>query len=192
MPTHSENAKHSCLKLICHFLPRLALLIGLSAATATSAAPLATDSVGYIAGELNVSGGSAGYSIPIAVPPGVAGMEPLLSLNYNSQSGNGLLGIGWNLSGISLVHRCGSTLVQDGKNRQVKLGSSDNYCIDGKRLIPVNGTNGADGTEYRTEVEGFSKVISYGSAGNGPAWFKKISREDKQGHALLKKASFIS
>src|SRR4029450_9434336 len=31
---------------------------------------------------------------------------------------------------------------------------------------------GADGAEYRTERESFSKVISYGAAGNGPAWFK--------------------
>jgi len=177
MPTHTT--KPSCLMNALSRTKKAAgvMLTGLSLSalsisSVVHAEPLATDAVGYIAGELDVSGGAASYSIPLAVPPGVAGMEPLLSINYSSQSGNGLLGLGWNLSGISLVHRCGSTLAQDGKNRAVKLDSQDNYCIDGKRLIPISGANGADGTEYRTEIDGFSKVVSYGVAGNGPAWFK--------------------
>jgi hypothetical protein len=36
----------------------------------------------------------------------------------------------------------------------------------------IGGAYGADGAEYRTERESFTKVISYGTAGNGPAWFK--------------------
>ena len=38
--------------------------------------------------------------------------------------------------------------------------------------MPISGTNGADGTEYRTQLEEFSKVFSYGVAGTGPAWFR--------------------
>jgi len=38
--------------------------------------------------------------------------------------------------------------------------------------ISTRGTYGADGTEYRTEVESFSKVVSRGTAGTGPAWFE--------------------
>lgn len=144
---------------------------GVLAASAVSA-NANTGPVGYVAGELNVSNGAANYSIPVAVPPGVAGMEPTLSLDYSSQGGPGLMGYGWNVGGVSAIQRCGSTLLQDGKNEKVKYTTADNYCLDGQRLIAVSGVNGGNGTVYRTELDGFSKVVSYGTAGAGPAQFK--------------------
>lgn len=42
--------------------------------------------------------GSFLYTIPIEVPPGLAGMEPALTLDYNSSQGNGWVGVGWDLS----------------------------------------------------------------------------------------------
>jgi hypothetical protein len=116
--------------------------------------------------------GAASYTIPIQVPPGIAGVEPKLAFAYNSQAGNGLLGVGWSLDGLSAIHRCGRTIVQDGLNVGVSYDANDRYCLDGQRLVAISGTYGADGTEYRTERESFTKVISYGVAGNGPAWFK--------------------
>jgi len=128
---------------------------------------------GYTPGELSVSpGGAANYSIPIAVPPGVAGMQPSLSLNYSSQGGNGLLGMGWSLGGLSAISRCPATIVQDGFKGGIKFDSNDRFCMDGQRLIAISGIAGADGTEYRTEINGFSKIISYGQAGSGPAYWK--------------------
>jgi hypothetical protein len=116
--------------------------------------------------------GAAEYRIPIRVPPGIAGMEPRLALVYNSQAGNGLLGVGWDLEGLSAIGRCPRTLAQDGVRGSVNYDANDRFCLDGQRLMAISGTYGADGTEYRTERESFNKVISYGVAGNGPAWFK--------------------
>src|ERR1700743_3792299 len=39
--------------------------------------------------------GAFSYSVPLAVPPGRAGMLPALSLDYSSQNGDGLEGIGF-------------------------------------------------------------------------------------------------
>ena len=116
--------------------------------------------------------GAANYSIPIALPPGTAGMTPTLALEYNSQSPNGLLGVGWSLSGLPSITRCGRTFVQDGVLSGINFDANDRFCMDGQRLVAISGTYGADGTQYRTEVETFSKIISHGGAGSGPAWFE--------------------
>jgi hypothetical protein len=119
--------------------------------------------------------GAAEYRVPLRVPPGVAGVEPKLALVYNSQAGNGLLGVGWTLAGLPTITRCPRTMAQDGVRGAVSYDTNDRYCLDGQRLIVVSGSYGADGAEYRTELESFSKIVSYG-AGSGPAWFKVWTR----------------
>jgi hypothetical protein len=117
--------------------------------------------------------GAATYSIPIAVPPGTAGVMPSLSLDYSSQGSNGLLGIGWTLGGLPSIGRCAQTVAQDGVAGTVSANSSDRFCLDGQRLVAISGSYGADGTEYRTEVESYSRIVSHGVAGGtGPAWFE--------------------
>jgi hypothetical protein len=148
-------------------------LVAVALATASQIALAQTTVAGFTPGSFRVTEGGAGeYRIPIRVPPGIAGMEPRLALAYNSQVGNGLAGVGWNLEGLSAVTRCARTMAQDGVRGGVNYDANDRYCLDGQRLIAVSGSYGADGTEYRTERESFSKVASYGTAGNGPAWFK--------------------
>ncbi len=137
-----------------------------------------TSNVGATAGSFAVSPtGSATYSIPIVVPPGVGGMEPNLALNYNSQAGDSLLGVGWNIIGLSKIYRCGATIDTDGYKGGVNLDSNDRYCLDGQRLVAVSGAYGANGTEYRTQRETFTKVVSYGTQGNGPAYFKAWGKD---------------
>lgn len=127
----------------------------------------------FIPGQFSVgSSGVASYSIPIEVPPGTAGLVPKLSLEYSSQSGDGLLGVGWQLGGFSVITRCSRTQAQDGVRGRVNFDLNDRFCLDGKRLVAVTGSYGANGTEYRTEREEFAKIVSYGTAGNGPSWFK--------------------
>jgi RHS repeat-associated protein len=152
-------------------------ITGGSVSTATHSTSSATgvvtaSAVGHTVGSFAVSNsGSATYSIPITVPPGVSGIQPALSINYQSGGGNGLLGVGWGLSGFSEIERCGKTLAQDGVTGGVTLGLADRFCLDGNKLRLTAGTYGAAGSTYQTEMETFSRVTAADSAGNGPAYF---------------------
>jgi hypothetical protein len=132
----------------------------------------ATAAVGNTPGSASVSlDGSASYSIPIFAPSGAHGMTPTLSLNYSSNAGSGWIGEGWFIGGLSSVQRCPKTWAQDGESRNVRLDTGDRYCLDGNRLRAVSGAHGGAGTEYRTELETFTRVMSQGAAGGGPAYF---------------------
>lgn len=119
--------------------------------------------------------GAATYSIPIRIPKGVAGIEPKISINYNSQGVNGLLGVGWSLGGMSAISRCPQTYSRGENPGRVSLTKSDRYCLDGVRLMLVSGVDGADGAVYRTEKDSFSRIVSNGSQAAtgqyGPASF---------------------
>ncbi len=118
-----------------------------------------------MAGQFAVSpSGAATYSIPIQVPPGAGGMQPQLALSYNSQAGNGLLGVGWNLSGLSAIARCARTMAQDGVRGGVNYDGNDRFCLDGQRLMVISGAYGAAGSEYRTELESFARISYDGAA----------------------------
>jgi len=54
--------------------------------------------------EPSAATGTSSYSVPIALPPGVAGFVPSMALRYSSGGGNGELGIGWSL-GLPMVQR---------------------------------------------------------------------------------------
>jgi len=140
--------------------------------------------VGSLPGSVNVSPtGAATYNIPIALPPGTAGMMPGLSIVYNSQSGDGMLGKGWTIAGFSTITRIPATLYHDGFVGGVNFDGNDRFVLDGQRLIATNGTYGDDCTEYHTENEIFSKIVSFfhSGSGNGPALFEV---ETKAGNTL--------
>jgi RHS repeat-associated protein len=141
--------------------------------------PAHNPAVGKLPGEADTSGGAASYSIPIIVPPGRRGVQPDLSLDYSSRSGNGIAGMGWSLSGFSAIGRCQATLDQDGAVRAVRLDASDKLCLDGQRLVVTTGTYGQSGAVYATELETFARVSQLGGALNSATTYFKV--ETKSG-----------
>ena len=144
--------------------------------------------VGAIGGTVNVSAlGGAVYSIPIEVLPGKDGMQPSLNVTYNSQTGNGLLGYGWNLTGISAITRCDRTIYHDnnpiiGNSYTVGDGVNfvdDRFMLDGQRLLSVSSNipYGQTNCLYRTEVDNISKIISLGGDGQNPEKIKVWTKD---------------
>ncbi|UXI66150.1 SpvB/TcaC N-terminal domain-containing protein [Tahibacter amnicola] len=137
--------------------------------------------VGSLTGEARTEGGAAAYTFPIVVPPGRLGMQPALSMSYSSRTGEGVAGLGWSLSGLSAISRCGHTPEQDGQTRGVQFDANDKLCLDGQRLVAVAGTYGQTGAEYRTEVDSFARITQFGSIASGASCF---TVEDKSGRIL--------
>jgi len=127
--------------------------------------------VGSTAGSFNVTPmGAATYNIPIYAAPGTGGMVPQISVSYNSQAGNGLLGFGWNLSGLSAITRIVKPYYMDNEVNGINMDSNDMFGLDGNPLILASGTYGGNGATYKTESETFVTVTSYGTS--SPDWFK--------------------
>ncbi|MEM1145205.1 MAG: SpvB/TcaC N-terminal domain-containing protein, partial [Pseudomonadota bacterium] len=129
---------------------------------------------GGMVGTATVSaGGNAVYKVDLELPPAVRGFAPKLSLNYNSNVRNGLLGMGWFLSGVeSKITRCNATFETDGYTHGVNNTYDDRFCLDGQKLLLVSGTYGYPGSKYRIEIDQYADIEAMGTAGNGPEWFR--------------------
>lgn len=132
-------------------------------------------SVGSVKGSFDVNDmGAATYSLPIEVPTS-GGFEPQIAISYNSQSSNyGMFGYGFNVSGISVITRTGCNPFTDGVRKGVSYTSSDNYSLDGKRLLLKSGTQGQEGAIYTVEGNPYTLVYLHGSYSNSSAntWFE--------------------
>ncbi len=132
------------------------------ASSAAGETPIAANAVGRLQGEAAASGGTASYTIPVAVPLGRHGVQPSVSLSYSSRAGNGIAGMGWSLNaGQSSIHRCASNVRPFGIIRSVAMNNDDKLCLDG-RLLVTAGAYGVDGATYRTEVESYDRVTQLG------------------------------
>jgi hypothetical protein len=127
--------------------------------------------VGTIDGHHGVGpSGAANYSIPIEVPPGNKGMVPQLSVNYNSQAGDGMMGRGWNLSGISSITATGKSRYYD--NESTAISSIDSACRvvwDGQRILALNKT-GLEADSFKTEIASRNEIERLGSGNT--MWFR--------------------
>jgi len=108
--------------------------------------PVSAGVVGTILGGSSISPmGSANYTIPIDLPLGINNMQPSLSVNYNSQGGNGALGLCWDINGISSISRSTQNFYYDEINgtvesNSIKFNNYDRVSLDGRRLILINST----------------------------------------------------
>jgi len=166
---HARTKKsfvHRPLAAICVLIASLAYMQLTCAASNNSDV-----AVGAIPGQFSVEHGAANYAVPLDLPPGAGGMTPELTINYSSNGGNGPLGVGWNLTGLTAISRCGLTPVEDGQHHAPDFSELDRFCLDGQRLVVEMGSYGGNGSSYKTLSESFSKVRSFGSVGNGPEYF---------------------
>jgi len=144
--------------------------------TASKSSSSSSIDAGTTAGKFAVSlNGGATYTIPISSPAGVKNITPNVELSYNSQSGNGLAGWGWNISGVSSISRIPSTKYHDGLIDAVDFDEYDRFSLDGQRLLLKSGTYGANGAEYETENYSGLKITSHETsqfgANYGPSYF---------------------
>ena len=125
-----------------------------------------------------LSSGTATFSVPIAVAPGRAGVQPSLALSYATTGGNGPVGFGWGLGapfisrqtdrGLphyqdeALWHVEEDRFMYNGGQELVPVDSGDMAAVDeypaagghGPETIPT-GTYGFDTwQQYRARVEG--------------------------------------
>ncbi len=143
-------------------------------------AAMAVTMVGRTLGAFAVSqSGAATYTIPLWAPPGPRGIQPFLALTYNSQVGNGIVGVGWAVSGPMMsIERCPRTSAEDAApSRAITLTAGDRFCLNGNRLRVSTGAYGAAGSTYQTEIADFSRVTAIGTAGTGPQSFKVESKD---------------
>jgi len=133
--------------------------------------------VGAIPGKIDVSPmGAATYTIPIEVVPGTQGMQPNLSIVYNSFGGMGLLGMKWNLAGLSSISRCGKMPYfspwDDEYLTSIKFNKEDRFLLDGNRLMAQNNVQyGSVGALYTTEMVNFTTIVSDGGTLGHPDFF---------------------
>ncbi len=91
-------------------------------------------------------------------------MQPELALVYNPQSGNGMVGMGWQLTGIPYISR-------------VNYGSGINYDANDTYAHSVLGilVKQSDGS-YRTKKESFAKFVPSGACLGGPCSWTMTDR----------------
>src|SRR6266566_8522001 len=77
--------------------------------------------------------GTGSLSVPIATSPGRSGFGPQLSLSYDSGSGNGPFGLGWNLSLPAITRK-----TEKGLPRYQDAQDSDVFILSGAEdLVPL-------------------------------------------------------
>ena len=123
--------------------PSVAISHGQTAANGAIGEPNVDLSV--VSGDASESTGAAVLSIPVELPPGTNGHQPSLALNYSSDQGNGILGIGWSLP-IPMIYCSTRFGIPD-------YSDCPRYELSGRLLVGPD----SDGS-YHTLTESFRKI----------------------------------
>jgi len=114
--------------------------------------------------------------VSITVPP-FHGVTPGLGLSYSSSSGNGWIGVGWSLQGLSTIRRQSPSGVG-----LPQWSGADSYSLDGRALVdcaalPASDNNGAscahpaaDLRTYTTQVDTFQRMAYAPSSDTWTVW----------------------
>lgn len=95
--------------------------------------------------------GSFTHSVPIQVPA-FHGLEPSLSLDYDSAQGNGEIGVGWRL-------RAGSTIVRSGPEGALPgYDANDVFFVDGDELVHC-APNCTTGGTHETRAQSHERFV---------------------------------
>ena len=159
-----DNARRSRTATICVGRLRWGLAAVSALLWADAAFAAASGSISSQFGVDRV--GAATYEVPIQLPPGTAGVAPELSFSYNSHSPDGMLGVGWSVTGLSSITRC--EIRRGDQIYPITYTATDRFCLDGDYLVAEPGqVYGADGSVYRLEKQPWVRVRAIGQCPAG-------------------------
>jgi hypothetical protein len=131
--------------------------------------------------------GSGSMSVPLPLTPGRSGFGPQLSLSYDSGTGNGPFGFGWNLSLPSITRKTDKGLPQyrDAEESDVFMlsGAEDlvpELLADGNRFEDSTSITGYTVHRYRPRIEGLFARIERWTSKTDPSdtFWRSISRDN--------------
>ncbi len=135
--------------------------------------------------------GTGSMTVPIAISPARSGFGPQISLSYDSGSGNGPFGFGWDLSVPKISHR-----TDKGLPHYQDFGDPDISILSGvEDLVPVLADNNGQwviqtvdspATEpeytiqsYRPRIEGlFARIERWTDKATGICRWRSISKDN--------------
>lgn len=145
--------------------------------------------VGTPEGSFAVSSmGGATYSVSIEAPKGLPGIQPQVSINYNSQAGNGLVGFGCNLSGFSVITRGPRSIWYDNMASGTTYESDDAFFLDGQRLIEQENITGCDSAVYCLETSPYTCIVLHGrnASSQESMWFEMTTPDGTKSQYNIK------
>jgi RHS repeat-associated protein len=132
--------------------------------------------------------GTGSITVPLPFSPGRSGFGPQLSLAYDSGSGNGPFGLGWNLSLPAITRKTDKGLprYQDGDESDVFIlaGSEDLVPILDNAANRIKLARTVHGISYeirlyRPRIEGlFSRIERWTDIATGISHWRTISRDN--------------